>query len=160
MAPKTTWILVGDASRAYVFEERPSGRSSLVASFEHPDSRAHVVDLVSDAQGRMPVGGRRGSGVRGHAGSFEGRPGAEPDTDPKEVEAQRFAHELAEMLQKRLDDHAYEALVLAAPPHFLGLLREAVGAQVDKRIEATLDKDLAGLPPREIEERLREARAA
>ncbi len=159
---KTTWILACDAGRAQLFEELEPGRAySPVAAFLHPEGRAHVVDLVSDTNGRKPVGVSRGVGVvRGWQGGVQGRPGAAPDTDPKEVEAEKFARDLAAVLQKGLDDHRYQALVLVAPPHFLGLLRETVGDQVTKHLEWTLDKDLSLLSMAEIEKRVRGERAA
>jgi protein required for attachment to host cells len=162
MPSKTTWILVGDASRARLFEERePGERYLLVESFLHPESRAHVVDLVTDANGRKPVGVSRGVGVvRGWQGGVQGRPGVAPETDPKEVEAQKFARELSAALTKGFDEHRYAALMLVAPPHFLGVLKDALGDPVKKHLESTLDKDLSALEPREIERRLRAQRAA
>ncbi len=162
MQSKTTWILVCDASRAHLFEERePGGGYPLVASFLHPKSRAHVTDLVTDANGRKPVGVSRGVGmVRSWQGGIQGRPGVEPDTDPKEVEAQKFARELSATLTRGFDDHRYDALVLVAPPHFLGLLKATLDEPVKKRLEGTVDKDFSPLEPREIERRLRAERAA
>lgn len=147
MRPRTTWILVCDASRARLLAE-PAGARHLteIEAFEHAESRARVRDLMADANGRKPGGGW------GH------RPGVEPDTDPKEVEAQKFARRLADVLQKGLDDHAYEALILVAPPHFLGLMRECVSAQVAKRVGHSIGKDVAMETPREIEARLRAER--
>src|SRR4029079_10599152 len=104
-----------------------------------------ITDIVTDHNGRKPVGGLRGNG----------RPGVEAETDPKEVEAQKFARELAGELKKGLDDHAYDALILAAPPHFLGLLKDALDDQVRRRVEATIAKDLSPLAPSEIQRRLR-----
>ncbi len=143
MDQKTTWCLVCDASRAHLFRTKPPGRPyELIASFDHPASRAHVSDLVADTNGRMPAGGTRGVGVLGsRPGGVHGRPGAEPDTDPKDVEAQRFARDLAATLERGLDAHAYEALVLVAPPRFLGLVKATVSSQVAKRLEETIDKD-------------------
>jgi protein required for attachment to host cells len=160
MQPKTTWCLVCDASRAHLFRTRPPGRPyELIASFEHPESRARVGDLVTDANGRKPVGGSRGVGVAGsRPGGFHGRPGVEPDTDPKEVEAQKFARDLAAALEKGLDAHAYDALVLVAPPRFLGALKATVSDQVAKRVERTIDKELASMDAREIERRVRAER--
>ena len=156
---KTTWILVGDASRARLFEGREPGEGySLVTTLLHPESRAHVADLVTDVNGRKPVGVTRGVGVvRGWQGGIQGRPGVERDTDPKEVEAQKFARELSALLTKALDERRYDALVLVAPPHFLGTLKDALGDPVRKRLEGTLGKDLAPFEPREIERRLRAA---
>jgi len=155
------WCLVCDESRGLLFREAPPSRAfELFATFDHPEGRARAIDLVSDAPGRKPVGGSHGDGLGGRPGGFPGRPGVEPDTDPKDVEAQKFARELAAALHKGLDDHAYEAWVLVAPPRFLGLVKATVGEQVKKHLRATIDKDLAPLEPREIARRLTAARDA
>jgi protein required for attachment to host cells len=134
---KKTWVLVCDAGRAQLFEQAsPARHYQPVAAFVHEQSRAHVVDLVTDAQGRKPV------------------------VDVKQVEAQKFARQLAAVLSRGLDEHAYEALVLVAPPKFLGLLKGSLGEQVRRRLEVTIERDLAQLAPREVERRLRAERAA
>jgi protein required for attachment to host cells len=159
MPEQRIWILVCDASRARIFTDAPRRRGlSLLESFEHPEGREHTRDLVTDANGRKPVGGLRG--INGHAGAAYGRPGAEPDTTPKDVEAQKFARSLAEVLEKAIDAHRYDALVITAPPRFLGLLRETICEKVRRRVTQTLDKDLSLLPPHDLEKRLRSARAA
>jgi protein required for attachment to host cells len=151
MTRSTTWILVANASRARLFRER--GKSlALVETFEHEASRARVRDLMADAQGRKP------NGQPGHATGH--RPGAEPDTDPKEVEVQKFAHELADALEDSLLEHAWERIVIMAPPHFLGLLRGVVSSQVSRRIELDLGKDYTALRPEELAAKLRSHREA
>lgn len=149
-----TWILVCDASRARLFQENP-GRKGLaqVEELEHTESRARVRDRVTDAQGRKPVGPPPASMVQGQGGAH-GRPGAQPETDPKEVEAQKFARQLAGVLAKGLNDHAYERLVVVAPPHFLGMIRSMVSPQVKKHIEVTIDKDFTTLDLKELTKRL------
>ncbi|MCC6553023.1 MAG: host attachment protein [Polyangiaceae bacterium] len=159
-----TWILVCDASRAHLFLEEPRKRSyTLLESFSHEESRARVRDLMADAQGRKPSGNTSGiahGGAPGGAtnGNYLGRPGAAPDTDPKHVEAQKFVRELADALERGLHDHSYDSLVLIAPPQFLGLLRGAVSAQVEKRIEGTVDKNFSWLEQNALVARLRELR--
>jgi protein required for attachment to host cells len=118
-----------------------------------------VADLVADAQGRKPVGGSRGEGAGGRPGGFYGRPGAEPDADPKEVEAQKFARELGAAIEHERYAKPDEALGLVAPPHFLGLVRAVLGERGGRRVEVSIDKDLAALAPREIQRRLRAERA-
>ena len=44
------------------------------------------------------------------------RPRMEPDTEPKEVEAGHFAHELAERLSDGMEHNVCSGLVLVAPP--------------------------------------------
>ena len=153
MTTRNTWILVCDASRARLFREVSKKKGlELLQEMDHAESRAHVRDLTSDANGRKPVGPVPARSGNGH-GAY-GRPGAEPDTDPKEVEAQKFARELAAVLERGLLDHAYERLVVVAPPHFLGTLRRTVTHQVEKKLEVTIDKDLTGIPLRDLTERL------
>jgi protein required for attachment to host cells len=148
------WILVSDASRAVLLRTKEKDKPGLnvVGRFEHPDSRARARDLVSDANGRKPVGPPPAVRVGPH-GAW-GRPGAEPDTEPKEVEAKRFAHELADVLERGLAAHEYKELMLVAPPHFLGLLKDVVSEQVSKHIHSTVDKDYTLLEVWDLEERL------
>ncbi len=148
------WILVCDASRARLFRDAPRGKKLVqLQELEHPESRERARDLMADTHGRKPVGpvpARAGQGQ----GSGYGRPGAEPDTDPKDVEAQKFARELAGILEKGLQDHAYERLIIVAPPRFLGTLRGVVSSQVEKHIESTIGKDLTNLDFQELADRL------
>lgn len=158
---RTIWILVSDQSRARLFADGPRPQDfALLAEFEHPAGRAHVGDLVADANGRKPVGGSRGAGVNGRSRRFHGRPGVEPDTGPKEVEALKFARDLAHELERAVDQHRYEELIVAAPPRFLGLLKDTICEKVRRRLILTIDKDLSLLPLPEIAHRTRLARAA
>ena len=159
MPRRTIWILVCDAGRARLFVDDGRGRAyRLVQAFDHPEGRAHVRDLTSDAEGRKPNGGSRGSGAHERSEGFYGRPGASPDTDPRDVEAQKFARLLAAALEKGLANRAYDGLVLAAPPRFLGLLRSALDEQVRRHVDGTVGKDLTGLDPHELGEKLRAER--
>lgn len=142
MRDTRTWILLCEASRARLFTNDGRGRLTEQSAYAHPGSRAHGLDMASDRPGR------RSDGPGPH------RSGLSPDTEPKEVEAQRFAISLAALLKQGLNNHAYDELVLAAPPHFLGLLRNALDGQVAARIAATFDKNLIALNPREIEHRI------
>ena len=156
MGPKTTWVLVCNASRGRLFRDGGDGRLVELGRYDHPDARAHVRDLVTDDQGRKPVGGTVATRP-----AATGRPGVEPDTDPKWVEAEKFARELAAALERGLYDHAYDGVVLVAPPQFLGLLRDTVTGQVAKRLEASIGKDYTGIEQaREIAHRLAWLRAA
>jgi protein required for attachment to host cells len=163
---RATWILVCDASRARLYREEPHSRGfTLLESFSHEESRAHTRELLADAQGRKPNGLPGGIGNGAYpggttGGNYLGRPGAASDTDPKTVEAQKFVRELADALERGLNDHAYETLVLIAPPQFLGMLRAAVSSQVEKRIEVTVGKDFSWLEHHALKERLRDLRAA
>ena len=152
MAQAILWILVCDASRARLFQMEQADRLELLEELEHPASRARIRDLMADANGRKP------NGQAGHRNNH--RPGAAPDTDAKEVEAMKFAQELAERLDKGRVERQFDRLVLAAPPHFLGLLKATLDDQVQKRLAHTVDKDLTGIQARELPERLSLAQIA
>jgi len=138
------WVLVTNASRARLFAAdatRKDKEWKLVSHHEHPESRAAGHDLLADRPGTARQSGMGGSGLS-------------PHTDPKEVEAKKFAHELSKLLSKAFDEHAYEKLVLVAPPHFLGLLRSELEDKVAKRVSSSLGKDYHELSAKELAERI------
>src|SRR5207244_3473746 len=94
--------------------------------------------------GRM----QQGKGFGGRRTSME------PRTWPKEAEAERFAELLAHYLEDATSTHAFDALVLVAPPHFLGMLQRTLARQTAKHLTATVDKDLAMFDAAEIRQRL------
>ncbi|HVA50667.1 MAG TPA: host attachment protein [Pirellulales bacterium] len=139
-----TWILVADSSRARIFASPKKGKPwELIEELGHPESRMKNREINMKEQGRT----RQIFGA-GH------RPRMEPDTEPKEVEAEHFAHELVDKLSDGLNQNAYAALALVAPPHFLGHLRKLLSDQASKCLVATVDKDYTGSDVRELMERL------
>ena len=136
-----TWILICDASRARLYERGQTDRPwTLVRSLEHPESRLQDTKLVDGERGRQQQSFGHGS-----------RSAMEPTTMPKEVEHEAFATELARLLEHDYDVNSYAELVLVAPPHFLGLLRKAIGAKLSKRVLASFDKDYSLLPLHELQ---------
>jgi protein required for attachment to host cells len=144
----TAWILVADSSRAKLFTtELPEQPWTLVETFDHPEGRERSREIhPTSPPGRMlqskTKGGRRSS--------------MEPRTTPKEAGAQRFAQELSDFLEAATAKRSFDALVLVAPPHFLGMLHGALGAQTAKCLRATVDKDLSTLEAAEARARLLE----
>lgn len=138
-----TWVLVSDSCRARIFADRGS-RIDLVEleGFACPGGREHVKDRVSDRSGLKPAGGQ---GVRS---------GASQEVDPKEAEARVFARFLADTLKKKLNEQAFHELVLAAPPHFLGILRGALDETVSKCVVTSFDKDYTTLDVQELSKRI------
>lgn len=146
---RTTFVLIADASRARLFRRgsEETAALELVEAFEHPESRAMARDLMADKPGRAFTGG----------GQVGGRSAKEYATDPKEVEAQKFARSLADRLASLYDAHAFHELVLAAPPKFLGLLRATLAAHtnhVADTVVASHEKDYTQLDVRTLAERI------
>ena len=126
-----TWVLVSNAAEARLFLNEGCGKGlQLVHNWAHPDSRKHEGDLVTDSAGRTQQ-----SDALGRRSAIQWK------TGPKETEMQHFAAELVERLEAGRMAGAYQHLILVAPPHFLGLLRESLDASTSAMVRATLDKD-------------------
>ena len=139
-----TWVVVADTCRARIFVDR--GRREGLEEregFAHPGGREHIRDRVSDRSGMKPAAG--GNGVRA---------GITPEVDPKEAEARAFARFLADNLKQHLNRQDFKDLVLAAPPHFLGLLRAALDDAVGRCVVASFGKDYIALDANELARRI------
>ena len=144
MTPVTHWIVVADSSTATVY----SGNAALddlrpIHRLAHPASRLAARDLVTDDRGRTRA---FGGGARS---------ATEPHHTPHEVEVQAFAHEIAQHLRKGLVEHAYEGLVLVAPPAFLGRLKLEIDIRTTDRVVGTVAHDYVHAAPADLGDLLR-----
>lgn len=141
----TTWILVADSSRARIFEARGALRDvHEIEEFVHPEGRAHNRDLKTDASGRY-FG--KGEQTQGHTATTK--------VEPQEHEAELFAKQLTDHLDKARTTQRFESLHLIAPPKFLGLLRRHMRKETQNLVAATLTKEVAWLDERSIAEYIR-----
>ncbi|WP_223642012.1 host attachment protein [Corallococcus sp. EGB] len=142
MADKRLWILVANASRARLFAtDAKAEKWDLIEQFQHDESRARAADLLNQADNP-------------NAGTLHGPvPENEPD-GRRQLEHERFARELSARLDKGVDTHAFDQVVIAAPPGFLGLLRGLLSTRVKQRVRLDLDADYSNLPARELPERV------
>ena len=137
------WFLVADAARARLFET--SGKDvalTEVLDLLEPNARIPETELASDEPGRQATAG--GPGTHG----------MQEKITPREQEDIRFAAELADQLQEGLKKHSFDELYIAAAPHFLGLLRDALPEGVAAKLKGDLNKDLTRLGEAEIREHL------
>lgn len=148
MKPTTTWILIADGAHARIFSNSGPGKGIVavkggVMEGDHrPDD-----ELVSDSLGRS----FESSGNMRHA--------IAPRTDPHRELKRTFAVQLAEMLDQRLAEKAYDRLVIVAPPSALGDLRAALSEHVKPLVSAELNKDLVKTPTVELPQHLAEVLA-
>lgn len=131
-----TWLLVANSSSAKLF--KVENKKSLVElkSFEHPESRLHNIDLVSDKPGRD----FESSGFRRHA--------LEQKTSPKQQEFHIFVKELADYLIASQGN--FDTLYLAANPTILGILRQTLHPNTLKLVKGETDKDLTNFKIHEL----------
>lgn len=132
------YVLVADASRARLLTADDTFDTiEEVADFTHPGSRLHTRELVTD----------------GKTSSWSGPGGAHSATgsaDAHHEEAKKFSHDLGRKLHDARVKHAFERLVLVAPPKFLGLLRDQLDAVTARTVVASVAHDYTHLPLHEL----------
>ncbi|MDR3474633.1 MAG: host attachment protein [Devosia sp.] len=135
MKPIVTWIVAADSGRVRVFENRGPGKGLVpVKGMTLEDPHQYARDTESDRLGRS------------YASVGHGRSAIEPRTPPAEHEEQAFAKRLADLLEAKWTEGAFNRLIIAAEPTALGNIRGALCEAVDKAVTAELHKDLTKLP--------------
>jgi len=136
-----TLLMIANASAARVFSYQPRKEFSLLKEFNHPQSRQKGIDLVSDRPGHnQSKGGGHGAFV--------------PSNNPKQIEAKRFAHELAGWLDDQRKQNRCNQVMLVADPSFLGILNKSLNDQTMQLVYKSLDKDYSQVIQRDLPEML------
>lgn len=133
------WVVVADEARARIFTAGPL-LDDLVENVDlvHYEGRVPDRELRSDRPGRFASGNRRSA--------------ADPQTTAEEVEADRFARDVATMLREGLNARRYERLVIVAAPRFLGVLRQLLDREVARHVIGEIAKELTKADPATITE--------
>ena len=105
-------VVVADGSRARILVAE-SGSSPLVdeRDYIHSESRLREQDLVSDGSGSESDSGGFGKHSMGH------------EKAAHQKQAETFAHELSDEIDKLQRTHDLRRIYPVASPKFLGLLR-------------------------------------
>lgn len=140
--PHNAYVMVGDGRKALFLrndgnEIAPRLKAEQVFLNNNPSTH----EQGSDRPGRsfQSVGSRRS---------------ALEQTDWHEIEEQRFARTIADMLEGLARDRTIPGFIIAAPPRILAELRQSMDGSVKGQIIAELDKDFTGHPVSEIEKHL------
>lgn len=126
----TTWILVANHSRARFFSVETSSELRELEDMYHSEARLHDRELTEDLPGKIKNVG----GVGGHA--------FEQPTDPKQHEADVFAHRIVRFLEDAYHANRFDRLLLIAEPSMLGLLRKAMPDTITRHVAFELDKNI------------------
>jgi protein required for attachment to host cells len=137
--PHDGYVFVGDGRKALLFRNEgdavyPNLKTEHVFATKNPPTREQGTD--KPGRSYASIGGRRS---------------AMEQADWHQLEEQRFAKDIADMLQVLVRERQIEALVIAAPPKVLAELRKSIHHEVEKRVIAEVDKDLTNQPVYEIE---------
>ena len=135
MKPIVTWVLIANGAQARVLENTGPGKGlNSVSGLSFSQEPLLAQDIVSDKEGRSF------SSV-GH-----GRSAYEPKTDPVEHREAEFLKSVAEALEKKHREGAFDRLVVAAAPIALGDIRKSLCDGVKKTVLAEVAKDLTNTP--------------
>ena len=133
-----TWILVANASQAHVYQnDGPNKGLTRIKTLEHAPSREKGTDLTTDRPGQQ-------QGPNSGRGSFIG------GKLPKEVEAERFALQVARHLDQGRTQNAYQRLILVASPHFMGLINQHLDPHVRQLVSDSIEKDYTKIKEKEL----------
>ncbi|MBR9829152.1 MAG: host attachment protein [Oceanospirillales bacterium] len=126
-----TWIVVADAAKARIFQQDSAkDPAEEVHTLVHSEARTRSAALTSDSPGAQSNGG-------------SGTHGMTEKVSPREAEDQRFARDVIHQVRHALNENRIRQFYMAAPPHFLGLLRGAMDERVSKALAGDLDKNLS-----------------
>ncbi|MBN8997215.1 MAG: host attachment protein [Rhizobiales bacterium] len=136
------WVVVCDGAKALIFEnagdaEFPDLR--MQHAEEQPDLPTR--DIGTDAPGRA-------------ANSVGSARSAMEQPDYHDQSETQFLADLAGRLDRAVQEGRARELAIVAPPRALGKLRKALSPHVQKAVVAEVDKDLVGLPVKDIEKHL------
>jgi protein required for attachment to host cells len=138
-----TWYVVADGGRARIVQKRDGEdafhtRRELVSAEIH--SRTH--ELGTDRPGRT------------HESAMSARHAMQPREDLHRADKRSFVHEVAAALNEANTRNEFDCLVLVAPAHALGQLRQALDSPTQHKIVAQLQKDLTKVPDADLKEHL------
>ncbi len=139
-----TWVAVVNRSRACFFErETRNGEVHTIHQITNPQGRVPVKELVSDRPGRSFDSGTHGeSGGARHAYSSP--------VSPHDEAALKLVSKIVDYLEEGRVRNQYEHLILVAEPHFLGVLREAMGSPLSSLVSKEVHMDLTHLSNQEL----------
>ncbi len=141
------WIAIADGAHArIVVPGERGGTFRTETSFDSATAHQRSADLGTDRPGRA----FESSSATRHA--------IEPRHDPHEMEKSRFIQMVAERLNQELAAGSFDHLVLAAPPHLIHELREALDTPTKAKLVGTLNKDLTKMLDEDLPTHLAEWR--
>ena len=144
MKPTKTWVVVADGDQAKIFEHDGPGKGlHSVDGLKFEQEHLRSGDIMADRPGRASNPSGPGS-----------RAAVDYRTDPAQERKRRFVERLAEVLDAKHSEGAFERLVIIAAPAALGDLRPALSDAVRGTILAELPKDLTNMPTAKLAEHL------
>lgn len=126
-----TWIVVANQTETYVFSrDAHSKKLELVETILNPEGRLKNQDVNTDRPGRS------------FSTVAEFRHAMPTEDYPKVKILERYARQIAQMLDERRHLNAFDHLVLVAEPNFLGVLEAELPTQTANCVRVTIKKEI------------------
>ncbi|HHF7368096.1 TPA: host attachment protein [Legionella bozemanae] len=139
-----TWILTADTSTCRIYKSTTKPyQFSLVKELSHPEAKLRDIEMTSSKPGRFNTGTTT-------QGTYT------QQSDPKEIENDNFAREIAEELDNGRNNHDYDRLIIVAPPHMNGLLLQHTNKHINNLITYNIKNDVIHLTEQKLSDFLRE----
>jgi len=144
--PQGAWVVIADGEKALILvNEGDAQNINLVLRRKEAQDNPQAQDWATDRPGRM------NDGMGGpHRSALE-------PTDWHQMEKERFASDLADILYKAAHNGSYSGLVIIASRVVLGVLRKELHSEVQDKIILDLPKVLTNHPLDAIEDAVRAA---
>jgi protein required for attachment to host cells len=163
--PHNAFVVVADGRKMLLLRnEGDTEHLNLQVERKEVHENPKDSDQKADAAGRAsstqsgpnspPIAQGGSMHAKGDGAQFAPSRGSMDETDYHQLEEDRFASEVADMLKRQVLAHKVESLIVAAPPRTLGELRKHYHKEVAARILGEMDKDLTGHTVPQIEEAL------
>ena len=121
-----------------------SNRTETNIYVEGEDRKLHFVNQILNLEGSLKEksfdSDRPGTGVSS-AGGGTIHHSLNRTFIHKEESAIKFGRRIAQTIQRSLNDQDFDELILVAEPHFMGILKEALGPEVLKKVKAEVKKE-------------------
>jgi protein required for attachment to host cells len=144
--PNESWVLICDSQKALLLRNEGDPDLLDLKPIEiHSEPHPRTAELGTDAPGRS---------LQSHAAG--GRSAYEA-TDFHAQEESQFLQKITRIIDAAASERKFKHLVLVAPPHALGLIRESLTPAARALIIAEVHKDLTNVPIGTIEEHLARA---
>ena len=126
------WIMVANTVNAQIYQI-DGKQLCLMAEFDHPEGLKKAQELTTDRPGQYNT-------------SHNGQGSSPPAHSPKEVEDERFAMHLCQVLEQARNAQQFQVLTLIAPAHFVGLLTKHCSKPLKNLIDRVIQKNIINLP--------------
>ena len=140
MKTSVTWILLADGAQAKVFEHRGPGTGlTPIRDLLFEEEPLMAREIMADKPGRS-------------FSSFgKGQSAMEYSSDPVQVREARFVKRVAEVIERKFQESAFNRLIIAADPTSLGTIRGELSDRLKAAVVSEMAKNLTNLPTEKLE---------